>query len=229
MSTAYTMKWRHSIPSDAKAEPCPFCGAEQGVIMVLSPYENHGPYWVECGRCYAQGSETNPDTLAGVAQAIALWNIRAAARPGSAERDLAIARAVIEWLERPAHRMNVGDVRAIIAQVDASLSGVSGIDEAGESIGQSSEPATPSADATPPAQAAEPPSYPTIRMDDPRFKEWAKELGPAIVTAQEARANALEEAAQIVDEKAAWLSKQMLDSYPEQYLEDVAAEIRAAK
>jgi hypothetical protein len=34
---------------------------------------------------------------------------------------------------------------------------VSGIDEAGESIGQSSEPATPSADATPPAQAAESP------------------------------------------------------------------------
>jgi hypothetical protein len=34
---------------------------------------------------------------------------------------------------------------------------VSGIDEAGESIGQSSGPATPSADATPPAQAAEPP------------------------------------------------------------------------
>jgi hypothetical protein len=117
------MKWRHAIPSDAKAEPCPFCGAEQDVIVVLSPYENRGPFWVECGQCHAQGSETQAATLAGVNEAIALWNTRA-------------------------------------------------------------------------------PSYPTIAFDDPRFKEWEKDLGPAIVTAQEARINALEEAAKIADAEA---------------------------
>jgi hypothetical protein len=38
-----------------------------------------------------------------------------------------------------------------------------------------------------------------MALDDPRAKEWAKELGPAIVTAQEARINALEEAAKIAE------------------------------
>jgi len=61
-------------------------------------------------------------------------------------------------------------------------SGVSGIDEAGESIGQGSEPATPSADATPPAQAAEPPSdlppYPTasqMRAREEQVKQAVRE------------------------------------------------------
>jgi hypothetical protein len=84
----------------------------------------------------------------------------------SAERDLAIARAVRDRICDDCNipggtqftAWDLDTLRAIIAQVDASLAGVSGIDEAGESIGQGSEPATPSADATPPAQAAEPPS-----------------------------------------------------------------------
>jgi len=139
----------------------------------------------------------------------------------SAERDLAIAHAVIEWLERPAHRMNVGDMRAIIAQVDRLLGGDDRASD-GEQKAEAGNlaPASPVVHPTPPS---------TIRMDDPRFKEWAKELGPAIVTAQEARANALEEAAKIVDARAEWVSRQAIDSCPETFLENVAAEIRAAK
>jgi hypothetical protein len=66
-----------------------------------------------------------------------------------------------------------------------------------------------------------PPGYPTIRMDDPRFKEWEKELGPAIVTAQEARAAALEEAAQIAEK--------FVRQHLHMQVPAIAAAIRAAK
>jgi hypothetical protein len=60
-----------------------------------------------------------------------------------------------------------------------------------------------------------------MALDDPRAKEWAKELGPAIVTAQEARAAALEEAAQIAEK--------FVRQHLHMQVPAIAAAIRAAK
>jgi hypothetical protein len=153
-----------------------------------------------------------------VNEAIALWNTRTPSKLGiGGPRDLAVALAVCAWYESADRHMDGNTLREIIAKVDDSLGGDDRASD-GEQKAEAGNlaPASPVVHPTPP-------SYPTIAFDDPRIKEWAKDLGPAIVTAQEARINALEEAAKICERVRG------SSILPNGSLREAARQIRATK
>ena len=68
--------------------PCPFCGS--GDIRIAL---THGDYWVNCGKCWAEGPKCDTESAATAA-----WNA-------------AVTRAELDKMEHRIARLEAGDDR----------------------------------------------------------------------------------------------------------------------